>query len=183
MLIADITIAFKNWLWIEYNIPLMSFMKFPKGEREEYHIIYRKELNKPKGKNMEPTINQEIDQVAQKMADSIEEIASFDPKDPKVFLEKEGIVETCNEKEHGVIEPSHYQGKIEAITIISMLELDFCRSNALKYIWRSGKKVYSGMSEKESEITDLDKAIRYLEMRKNYLTLNHDDILSGKSKL
>lgn len=35
--------------------------------------------------------------------------------------------------------------------------------DALKYIWRAGKKLYPNMNETESALADFDKALNYLE--------------------
>jgi len=63
--------------------------------------------------------------------------------------------------------PHHYQGDggIEAIDVIYSFfgrddTLAFCRVNALKYILRAGKK--------GNTITDIDKAIWYLNKYKEY---------------
>jgi hypothetical protein len=37
-------------------------------------------------------------------------------------------------------------------------------SNAMKYLWRAGKKSSKGMTIEDKEIQDVRKAIRYLEM-------------------
>jgi len=41
--------------------------------------------------------------------------------------------------------------------------------NICKYAVRAGHKLYPDMNEIESEITDLEKVIRYAEMRINLL--------------
>lgn len=56
--------------------------------------------------------------------------------------------------------PSHYaDGKIEPIDYIEDKKLGFCLGNAVKYISRAGKKPGN------DEITDLKKAIWYIERR------------------
>ena len=56
--------------------------------------------------------------------------------------------------------PKHYtDGRIEVIEYIEDKNLGFCLGNAIKYISRAGKK------EKDKEITDLRKAIWYIERR------------------
>ena len=70
-----------------------------------------------------------------------------------------------------VYQPDHYaRWTIEPIEFIMRNELDFASGNAVKYITRAGYKQYDDLSMEESAIRDLDKAIRYLEMRKNLLT-------------
>jgi hypothetical protein len=63
----------------------------------------------------------------------------------------------------GIKAPSHYQtdGGLECIEVMRQLYGDeavktFCKLNAFKYLWRSGKKVG------ESEAKDLGKALEYL---------------------
>jgi len=52
--------------------------------------------------------------------------------------------------------PSHYTScGIECIQVTEMF--NFCRGNAIKYIWRAGEK------SKETEIEDLKNAVWYLE--------------------
>jgi len=48
--------------------------------------------------------------------------------------------------------------------------LPFHVGNICKYAVRAGHKLYPDMNEIESEITDLEKVIRYAEMRINLLT-------------
>jgi hypothetical protein len=52
--------------------------------------------------------------------------------------------------------PSHYTSHLSGVECITVTEhMNFCRGNAIKYIWRAG--------EKESEIEDLKKARWYLD--------------------
>jgi len=55
--------------------------------------------------------------------------------------------------------PEHYRGDTayEVIKVLDAWELDFCRSNAIKYIARAGKK------NSQTEVEDLKKAIWYLQ--------------------
>ena len=55
--------------------------------------------------------------------------------------------------------------KIEVIDYIEDKGLGFCLGNCIKYISRAGKKKSAGMSDKEKEIQDLEKAKWYLERR------------------
>tara|TARA_R110000796_G_scaffold147505_3_gene264263 strand:- start:80 stop:253 length:174 start_codon:yes stop_codon:yes gene_type:complete len=48
--------------------------------------------------------------------------------------------------------------------------LPFHVGNIIKYAVRAGFKVYNGMEGVESEITDLQKVIRYAEMRINQIS-------------
>jgi hypothetical protein len=69
-----------------------------------------------------------------------------------------------------VVKPSHYtRWAIEPITFIMRNKMEFWRGNAIKYIARSGYKLYPGQDETQSQITDLRKAIRVCEMRINEL--------------
>lgn len=55
--------------------------------------------------------------------------------------------------------PNHYTGHASGIECIEVTRhMNFCRGNAIKYIWRAGEK---GGPDKEVE--DLLKAIKYLE--------------------
>lgn len=70
-----------------------------------------------------------------------------------------------------VHKPDHYERHaIEPITFIMKNDLDFASGNAIKYIMRAGHKQYDGLSELDSHVTDLRKAIRYLEMKINLIT-------------
>lgn len=58
-----------------------------------------------------------------------------------------------------VIIPSYYnKASMSVIDIIDEYELNFNKGNIIKYILRSGKK------SKDTEIQDLQKAIRYCQM-------------------
>ena len=89
----------------------------------------------------------------------------------------------CGEKtmakkknEEIVREPQHYsRWVIEPIEFIMRNKFEFWRGNIIKYVVRAGFKSYEGKDSTESEIIDLEKVIRYSEMR-----INH---LKGKDKL
>lgn len=69
-------------------------------------------------------------------------------------------------EEDVVNKPAHYsRWVIEPITYTMRNDMEFWRGNIIKYASRAGFKVYDGMSQVESEITDLKKVIRYAEMR------------------
>jgi hypothetical protein len=69
-----------------------------------------------------------------------------------------------------VFKPNHYaQWAIEPITFIMRNRLPYHVGNIVKYSVRAGHKQYEGMTMVESEITDLEKAMRYCEMRINEL--------------
>lgn len=62
--------------------------------------------------------------------------------------------------------PDHYaKWAIEPATFIMKNHFEFWRGNIIKYATRAGHKLYDGKSKKQSEITDLEKIIRYAEMR------------------
>lgn len=65
-----------------------------------------------------------------------------------------------------VKKPNHYtRWAIEPITYTMRNGMEFWRGNIIKYASRAGFKLYEGMDEVQSEITDLQKVIRYSEMR------------------
>lgn len=52
--------------------------------------------------------------------------------------------------------PNHYKSHPSKVECIQITEhMNFCRGNAIKYIWRAG--------EKNDEIEDLEKAKWYIE--------------------
>lgn len=60
--------------------------------------------------------------------------------------------------------PSHYERwKVEPITFIMKNDMPFWMGNIIKYVARAGAK------ENTSEVTDLKKAKRYIDMRINQL--------------
>ncbi len=66
--------------------------------------------------------------------------------------------------------PSHYtRWPIQPKAFIIRNNFEFWRGNIVKYACRAGFKMYDGMNERESEITDLEKAIDYCRMRINFL--------------
>lgn len=61
--------------------------------------------------------------------------------------------------DESVIIPSYYnKTTMSVIDIIDEYELNFNKGNIIKYVLRSGKK------SKDTEIQDLQKAIRYCQM-------------------
>lgn len=73
-------------------------------------------------------------------------------------------------REQHVARPDHYaKWVIEPITFIMRNGFEFWRGNIVKYSARAGSKLYDGMDEVQSEITDLKKVMRYAEMRINML--------------
>jgi hypothetical protein len=69
-----------------------------------------------------------------------------------------------------VVRPSHYaRWRIEPITFLLRNGCEYWRGNVVKYAMRAGHKQQANKSMMESEIEDLQKAIRYCEMRINQL--------------
>jgi hypothetical protein len=69
-----------------------------------------------------------------------------------------------------VDQPQHYaRWKIQPITYIMRNGMEFWRGNIIKYASRAGFKIYDGMDQEDSEIKDLEKVIRYCEMRINQI--------------
>lgn len=74
------------------------------------------------------------------------------------------------EKEKIITKPAHYEVfKIEPVSFIMKNSLSFWKGNIIKYVMRAGLKTYDNQDEVQSEITDLQKAVRYCEMRINQL--------------
>lgn len=66
--------------------------------------------------------------------------------------------------------PEHYtRWQIEPIVFIMENSMSFWRGNIIKYVMRAGFKEYQEQTPIQSEITDLKKAARYIEMRINIL--------------
>ncbi len=66
-----------------------------------------------------------------------------------------------------VQDPSHYTGvprEYEHHRVMDAIGSNYHFSNAMKYLWRAGKKSSRGMTIEDKEIQDVRKAIRYLEM-------------------
>ncbi len=66
--------------------------------------------------------------------------------------------------------PDHYKRwRIEPITFLMRNNVEYWRGNVIKYVMRAGYKTEPGLTQTESEIKDLKKAIRYLNMQINLL--------------
>ncbi len=66
--------------------------------------------------------------------------------------------------------PTHYaRWPIQPIDFIQHNGFEFWRGNIVKYASRAGYKTITGMDAVESEMHDLQKVIRYAEMRMNQL--------------
>jgi hypothetical protein len=72
-----------------------------------------------------------------------------------------------------VKKPPHYtRWAVEPIVFIMQNDIEFWRGNIIKYVMRAGFKLYPDQDTTQSEITDLQKVIRYSEMRINLLRGN-----------
>jgi len=81
----------------------------------------------------------------------------------------------CEEDEQVVNNPEHYaQYDIEPKDFIIRNGFEFWRGNIVKYACRAGSKQYDGLDDRQSEIRDLKKSIRYAEMRINQLNGNYN---------
>ena len=75
-----------------------------------------------------------------------------------------------------VNKPAHYtRYQIEPVEFIMRNGLDMATGNIVKYSLRAGHKTYEGKSPDESAIIDLQKVIRYAEMKINLI--KGEDIL------
>lgn len=75
-------------------------------------------------------------------------------------------------KEPDIIKaPLHYsQHTNQPVDFIMSNRLSFWAGNVIKYVARAGTKLYPGQDPIQSEINDINKAIRYCEMRLNQLS-------------
>lgn len=91
--------------------------------------------------------------------------------DCEAFLDDEGLCCYClNDTLDIVNQPTHYaRWAIEPITYIMRNGFEFWRGNIIKYASRAGFKLYGGKTKEESEVIDLEKVIRYSEMRINQI--------------
>ena len=69
-------------------------------------------------------------------------------------------------KKDNVNSPKHYTSHPSGVQCIDIVR-HYCFSvgNAIKYLWRAGLKTEEGMTDKEKEIEDLNKAIWYIKDR------------------
>lgn len=59
--------------------------------------------------------------------------------------------------------PKHYTSDPSGVECIDITKhRDFCIGNAIKYLWRAGLKQEDGMTDKQKQIEDLEKAIWYI---------------------
>jgi hypothetical protein len=82
-------------------------------------------------------------------------------------LETRRIAYGRAEDEDKVNAPTHYLDvpqEYEHHRVMDAIGANYHFSNAMKYLWRAGKKSSKGMSIEDKEIQDVRKSIRYLEM-------------------
>lgn len=79
----------------------------------------------------------------------------------RIFAEEEPVV--ADQPHDPVDHPPHYTGHPSGVECIAIVEhMNFCRGNAIKYIWRAG--------DKGGEIEDLKKARWYIDREIERLT-------------
>lgn len=78
--------------------------------------------------------------------------------------------EQKSEKPDNVNHPKHYTSHPSGIECIEITRhYCFAIGNAIKYLWRAGLKVEEGLTNKQKEIEDLEKAKWYINDRINQL--------------
>jgi hypothetical protein len=81
-----------------------------------------------------------------------------------------GVAESKDPHEGIVTKPPHYtRWAIEPVEFLYRNRVEGHIFNIVKYSMRAGHKLYPGMDAVQSEIVDLKKAARYIEMRINLL--------------
>jgi hypothetical protein len=79
-------------------------------------------------------------------------------------IRHEEYMKQSMEQSDVIVNPKHYERyAIEPVSFIMHNELPFWMGNVIKYIMRAGYKTNT------DEITDLEKAKRYIDMRINQL--------------
>ncbi len=87
------------------------------------------------------------------------------PEELLAGLFKEADEDALREARESAIKPSYYTvNGIECVKVAA--HFSFLRGNAMKYIWRAGKK------NPKTEVEDLQKAIECLRMEVEYLEEN-----------
>lgn len=83
-----------------------------------------------------------------------------------VIVEYEGDEqkEEINSSEDRVGHPSHYTSHPSGVECIDITRhYCFDIGNAIKYLWRAGLKKEEGISDRDKEIEDLEKAVWYIK--------------------
>lgn len=71
-----------------------------------------------------------------------------------------------SEKPDNVNHPKHYTSHPSGIECIEITRhYCFAIGNAIKYLWRAGLKVDAGLTDRQKEVEDLEKAIWYIKDR------------------
>lgn len=86
-------------------------------------------------------------------------------RDENFFVEFKPVkVETP--VEDNVNHPKHYTSHPSGIECIEITRhYCFAIGNAIKYLWRAGLKVDAGLTDKQKEVEDLEKAVWYIKDR------------------
>lgn len=73
--------------------------------------------------------------------------------------------------------PKHYTSDPSGVECIEITKHRyFCIGNAIKYLWRAGLKQEDGMTDKQKQIEDLEKAKWYIQTKIDMLVNEeHDD--------
>ena len=149
----------KTMTWWGNNISNYNFWK---------SRIIAEENNQEKQLNYGEYIRQGVRDMSYKKAIKKHELEQQNAEAAQKLVDVVGKV--FKDAEDIVTKPKHYHDfEIEPSDFIMKNQLSFWKGNIVKYASRAGLKVYDGMDEVESEITDLRKAIRYAEMRINQL--------------
>lgn len=87
------------------------------------------------------------------------------------------------EKYDNVNHPLHYCKHPSGIECIKITRYYcFAIGNAIKYLWRAGLKIDAGLTDREKEIEDLNKAIWYIKDRINQLKDENNVSIKTKAK-
>jgi hypothetical protein len=84
----------------------------------------------------------------------------------KIYLSNESSVKDLVKDNDNVNHPKHYTSHPSGIECIEITR-HYCFSigNAIKYLWRAGLKADAGLTDRQKEIEDLNKAIWYIKDR------------------
>jgi hypothetical protein len=84
----------------------------------------------------------------------------------KIYLSEGSSVKDSVKDNDNVNHPKHYTSHPSGIECIEITR-HYCFSigNAIKYLWRAGLKVDAGLTDRQKEIEDLNKAIWYIKDR------------------
>ena len=118
----------------------------------------------------------------EKDTNSTEDIVDVSPEFKRLFRNKRKstpsvyVGSEIKKDADDVKHPNHYTDTPFGLEVIEITKhYDFCTGNALKYIFRHGKKIYDGLTVKASAIKDLRKAIQNLEFKIKFIEEEWDD--------